>query len=235
MACATQGRSLSRVPFIDVINHAVRAIKLAERSSLSLSRMFLAQAREARGRCRSENAGRTDRTFKQIPRLAAALFNPPASARPHPSRTPDRSTPGFHSRVQVSIRFPPRSRHASLRIPIFLICPFCPSPFGRLKRFSRMLWRKRRKTDETLDSQIIESNSGGDSFSPSHAALGPLFSVRPLLCPLRNSILPYLRLSLSLSLILNGNPRRATWTESQIRIFEVSFVATARHRARVLL
>jgi len=32
-----------------------------------------------------EERGRTDRTFKQILRLAAALFNPPANERPLPA------------------------------------------------------------------------------------------------------------------------------------------------------
>jgi hypothetical protein len=86
MACATQGRSLSRILFIDVINHAVRAIKLAERSSLSLSRMFLAQARLAGAVDRRTRAGPIgllsrfpSRLHYSIPPLAlvrAISFNP---------------------------------------------------------------------------------------------------------------------------------------------------------------
>lgn len=74
--------------------------------------------------------------------------------------------------------------------------------FRRPKRFSRMSSR-RKKRGETLDSQIIESNSGGDSLSPSHATPSVTHLSSPSSSPSEFNLPLPAALSLSLSLYIS--------------------------------
>lgn len=100
-----------------------------------------------------------DRTFKQIPHFSPALFNR-LSIASGGAFVPVTAL-GFHSRVQVSICFLSRSPYASSRpvpafpLPLTLLYPQ-PGPQNASPEC---------QGGETLDSQIIECNNGGQSLS----------------------------------------------------------------------
>lgn len=147
--------------------------------------------------------------------------------------SPPHSTPGFYSRVQVSICFLSRSRYAAFRILIFLTLV----SFSRLSPIPKTFlpdaveeeekegwnirlpnyWKQQQRGGQFLSSHTVPSiirHSSPSIFVPSGI----------------QSSLTYLYLCLCLFLIVNGNPRRATWTESQIRIFEASSATARRWR-----
>lgn len=150
-----------------------------------------------------------DQTFKQIPHFSPALFNrlPVASGDAFVPVT----APGFHSRVQVSICFLSRSLYASSRPvsasppPLALPCRQ-PNPQNASPEC---------RGGETLDSQIIESNNGGQFLSVARRSVGRPPSPSAFVILRNPNLLP----AKPPTLIVNGGPR-TTSTESRIRILE---------------